>query len=438
MERANLDLADLAAEAGAGDLLVLRRVDGSCFANLGGSGRGEAWAGNLEVDVHAEPAAVAAMATGDVQLIAGDQPQRIVGPYWSLRAAVVPVEHDALVVLGGLSDPRPDASRLREIAFRAALQVDRVAPGKRIADDLEVVHAVRDVMGIESTGVRRTLRRVADLTAAALDADLVVVWLRASGETEVAGRAPLTADPAELALALSALTDQEAGARVVQDAADEPLPAPLDALPAASWALVPLAELGAILVVHTTDRARGFTAWCRDLATRLAEAASCVLHAAVVRERLELALKALTDRSRRDELTGVANRSAWDEALGVASAPATALVVTLTFPPADEASARHRRDEVLRAGAAALRDALRDGDVVARLGGAAFGVLLHGIGADRAPDVVERLRAALLAAPPVHGMALEARISGASTPGEPSASAAAAVAEARAACARQP
>jgi GGDEF domain-containing protein len=436
MELVNLDLADLAAEAGAGDLLVLRRVDGARFANLGGSGRGEAWAGNVEVDVEDEPVAMAALAAGDVQLVHGDAPQRVLGPYWSLRAAVVPVDRDALVVLGGLSDPRPEPSRLRDVAFRAALQVDRVAPGKRVADDLEVVHAVRDVMGVEATGVKRTMLRVADLTAAALDADLVVVWLRAGGEVAVGGRAQLPAEHVDVALAMTELAEH--GAEVVQDATSAPLPHPLDGVPAASWSLVPLADLGAILVVHALHRPRGFTGWCRDLGNRLGEAASCVLHAAVVRERLELALRALTDRARRDELTGAANRSAWDEALATAGSPATTLVVTLTFPHAGEASARHLRDEVLRAGATALREALRDGDVVARLGGTSFGVLLHGIGADRAPDVVERLRASLAAAPPVHGTPLEARISGASTPGEPSAAAAAAVAEARAACAGRP
>lgn len=436
MELLDADLADLAAEAGAGDLLVLRRVDGARFALLGGAGRGEAWAGSVEVDVDEEPAVLAALVSGEVQLVGGgDRATRVVGPFWTRRAALVPVDQDCVVALGGLLRAGPDAGRLREVAFRAALQVDHVAPGKRVADDLEVVHAVRAVMALEPLSVRRTLRRVAELTEGALDAGLVIGWIRATGEVAVTGRVELTAAPADVALAVAELAEARA-ARVEQDASEHPLPAPLDGLDLASWAVLPLGELGAVLVAHGADRARGFTGLCRDLGHRLAEAAECVLHAAVVRERLDVALRALTDRARRDELTGVATRAAWEEALIATTAPATALVVQLRTPAPHDPSARHLRDEVLRAGAMALRGALRDDDVVARLGAESFGVLLPGIGRERAPDVADRLRLALATAPPVHGVALEGRISGASTPGEPSAAAAALVAEARAESAR--
>jgi GGDEF domain-containing protein len=404
---------------------------------LGGAGRGEAWAGVVDVDADSEPVLLAALISGEVQVSGGDVAHRVVGPYWTRRAAVVPVDADCVVVLGGLLRAGPVASRLRDVAFRAALQVDRVPPGKRVADDLEVVHAVRAVMALEPMPVRRTLRRLTELAAGALDAGLVVGWIRATGEVVASGRLAGVGEaaPEDLVLAMAELAADRTG-RVVQDAADQPLPGALAGVGLASWALLPMGDLGALLVAHGLDRPRGFTTLCCDLGRRFAEAAECVLHAAVVRERLDVALRTLSERARRDELTGAATRAAWDEALVATGPPATALVVRLRTPTAFDPGARRLRDALLRAGAEALRGALRDDDVVARLGPDAFGVLLPGIDRERAPDVADRLRLALATAPRVEGLAVEGRISGASAPGEPSAAAAALVAEARADSAR--
>src|SRR4029077_13015618 len=41
--------SDLAASVGATDIVVLRRVTGQRFVHLGGAGRGEGWAGIVEV-----------------------------------------------------------------------------------------------------------------------------------------------------------------------------------------------------------------------------------------------------------------------------------------------------------------------------------------------------------------------------------------------------
>ena len=42
---------DAAASIGAADVFVLRRVTGQRFVHLGGSGRGEGWAGIVEVTI---------------------------------------------------------------------------------------------------------------------------------------------------------------------------------------------------------------------------------------------------------------------------------------------------------------------------------------------------------------------------------------------------
>ena len=45
------ELATLAADAGVSDVFVLRRITGYRFAHIGGVGRGEGWAGIVEVDL---------------------------------------------------------------------------------------------------------------------------------------------------------------------------------------------------------------------------------------------------------------------------------------------------------------------------------------------------------------------------------------------------
>ncbi len=104
--------------------------------------------------------------------------------------------------------------------------------------------------------------------------------------------------------------------------------------------------------------------------------------------------------ARTDELTGLANRRSFNESLARAAeqhradAGFAVLVVDLDdFKDVNDSLGHHYGDELLRLVAPRLRQAVRSDDVVARIGGDEFAVLLPGADADRAGQVAERLRA---------------------------------------------
>jgi diguanylate cyclase (GGDEF)-like protein len=89
--------------------------------------------------------------------------------------------------------------------------------------------------------------------------------------------------------------------------------------------------------------------------------------------------------ARADALTGVGNRLAWDEALQLLQHDLRAAgkphsIVLVDVDHLELANDRHGRtvgDELLGAVAATLREAVRDDDVVARIGGDEFAILMR-------------------------------------------------------------
>ncbi len=104
-----------------------------------------------------------------------------------------------------------------------------------------------------------------------------------------------------------------------------------------------------------------------------------------------------------DPLTGAANRRAWDEELAgaIVRADRDGWSLSVAFVDLDDFKGYNDRyghqtgDLLLKEVAAAWQATLRAGDVLARIGGDEFGVLLPGCGREMATTIAERLRAAV-------------------------------------------
>ncbi len=103
--------------------------------------------------------------------------------------------------------------------------------------------------------------------------------------------------------------------------------------------------------------------------------------------------------ARTDELTRLANRRAFNETVTQALAgrpaerPLALLIVDLDdFKGVNDSLGHHHGDELLIQVASRLQHSLRGGDLLARIGGDEFAVMIDGAGAELAGDVAERLR----------------------------------------------
>ncbi|MGH2858237.1 MAG: diguanylate cyclase domain-containing protein [Solirubrobacteraceae bacterium] len=104
----------------------------------------------------------------------------------------------------------------------------------------------------------------------------------------------------------------------------------------------------------------------------------------------------LAGMAQTDPLTGLPNRRAWDarlaQAVGDGQQFAVAIIDLDHFKLFNDTYGHPAGDELLRDTAAAWRDQLRTGDLLARLGGEEFGLLLFDCQLDCATEVTERLR----------------------------------------------
>ncbi len=115
---------------------------------------------------------------------------------------------------------------------------------------------------------------------------------------------------------------------------------------------------------------------------------------------LQGVVDALVEISSRDALTGLANRRAFDLALAreidrVARSGEPALLLTLDidhFKRVNDSWGHGAGDQVLRAVAAALVDSVRPMDLVARIGGEEFAIILPNCASAFGETVAERVR----------------------------------------------
>jgi len=121
------------------------------------------------------------------------------------------------------------------------------------------------------------------------------------------------------------------------------------------------------------------------------EAAAVITRADVVDD--------LYDAAQTDALTGLPNRRAWDSHLKRSLAGDRRIAIAMLdfdhFKAFNDSYGHPAGDSLLKEAAAAWRDQLRDGDLLARVGGEEFALILVDCDIETATDVIERLRASM-------------------------------------------
>ena len=136
------------------------------------------------------------------------------------------------------------------------------------------------------------------------------------------------------------------------------------------------------------------------------------------------AYRRANQEARIDALTGVGNRLAWHEALdelhksrAEIDVPVSLIVVDLDdLKVANDTRGHDTGDALLCATASALRASVRDTDVVARIGGDEFGIVLRGVDEAGCADTAAQLEAVIAAHGGVEGIRPSVAIGYASCP----------------------
>jgi diguanylate cyclase (GGDEF)-like protein len=398
--------AAIAHAAGAEDAFVFRRLANRRFAHVGGAGRGVGWAGIVEVGVSDEPLIATMLESGAMVCCDDAEPTWVFGPYYARSATAVPLDDDVFVVFG--SQGRRAASvpddELVELARAVSASIDDVGPAKRLADELEVLHAIQDLLHSPAETFAGALRRLADHARAALSCDLGVV--------HIVGHDPVISDccddrqldAALVGAAMDEIATRTAIPRCIQRASVEELPAPFRSTDGVlAYYVLELTQPlpGLLLLLHTTTGTpRGFTLLCQSLGQKLVAAAEPLLSAALLRDTMRAELERAEAEARRDPLTRLANRLAWDEALASATASprSAASIVQLDCRGLKEVNnsyGHHVGDELLRRVAAILATNVRLDDLVVRFGGDEFAILLRGADEEVTRALVWRIETAL-------------------------------------------
>ena len=394
-----------AAQVGAADVFVLRQVGGGRYAHVGGVGRGVGWAGIALLDAETDP--VAADLGGEaVTRYAWPEPHHLFGPYWAAQAVLIRLSHDEVVLFGTSAADSPMSrvadEELLDCARFAAQEVVDVAPAKRLADELELLHAVQELAGRRPGTVAEAMAAISDVAATTLSCEAAVVYVPGR---PVAVRNRGWSSPVDLTVPMAELFPQVSGVVCTQDtAAGTAMPALASTHGVRSHLLVPIGTpaKALLLAVHTDSTPRGFTELCQQLGSRLGEVADMHLSTTLVREEMQEALRESRLAARRDVLTGLGNRLAWEEACAVAGERVAAghgygiVVADLdNLKVCNDRYGHAAGDELIVRFAKRVGSLVREGDQAFRTGGDEVAVLLPSEEPAEAAAIAERLRRAL-------------------------------------------
>jgi diguanylate cyclase (GGDEF)-like protein len=391
----------------ASDTLIFR-VSKTAFSLVGGTGRGAGWMGIVDLPREGEPLASRVISSSRSAHVAGPgEPVRIVGPYWAAHALVVPVGGEHLVVFGG-SQPlsEPDAT-LVPLAARLVAELEQVPPDKLLADELEVVQAVRDMIDSRAETVEDTARHVATRAADPLSCEVGAVLFRSNGRlvAEVVTRdwpARLEADQIRETL-IRLFARVELGAVLEQEleaAADDALGRNAGLVARFAVPIGSKEPFGVLVVAHAASRPRGFTNLCQRIGRALADAAEPLLLQASSREALALERDRFAAAARTDGLTGLENRAGWDARVQEEDARRDRYAESVSIVSADlnglkainDRDGHEAGDRAIKAAADLLRACARTTDHVARVGGEEFLILLPETDRAGAAKFVNRVR----------------------------------------------
>ena len=407
-------LRAIAEEVGAEDVFVFRKVARDTYSHLAGLGHGEGWAGNIELR-SGDRRFLPAIADDTVQCLCEREPLRIVGPYYARSAVIVPCGAEVIVVFGSSTDSLRNAcaDRTAQLAEQVAQMADHVPPAKRLADELEVLDAVRAVSTVSVSGVEAVLAEVAERAATALSCEFGAVIVDGEGPVRLgwSDRGWTPTDDRdkmrELLLGLAARVRMgENAPLLIQASSEYPGAAPAGfgaGAGVASLHAVAIDGVAVLVTVHAQSRPRGYTSLCRRVARSLADGAEVVIRRALAQEQLRHENAILARRASTDPLTGVGNRGAWEKTIAdaqieLAAGKTTVAVAIFDLDDLKEVNDKlgHQAgDEMLRSFAAILDEQAKVTDFVARIGGDEFAVLLRDCDEAGAGAWCERVLAAI-------------------------------------------